>query len=180
MPANRSDSREIPERRFFIKKTLLGAGALTFGSLLPLGCSRTTPSTGVTGMTEFFDDDEAYILLLIARRIITLDAADDGVVHDIIVRLDRYFTESYPEDQREFRRLLTVFNNPVFVFLFSGYFKSFDRMGDAQKDVYLREWMTSSWGFRRTAFQALKRLMMSMYYTHDKSWESIGFDGPLL
>jgi hypothetical protein len=37
--------------------------------------------------------------------------------------------------------------------------------------------MTSSFGFRRTGFQALKRLSMSMHYTDERSWEEIGFHG---
>jgi hypothetical protein len=50
-------------------------------------------------------------------------------------------------------------------------------MDSAGQDSYLEGWMTSSLGFRRTGFQALKRLSMSMHYTDAHSWEEIGFHG---
>lgn len=170
----------LRERRFFITKSLLGTGALMFAQFLPLGCSRMPESLAGYQNLTFFDDGEAYLLTLIVARIIPLDDNDGEDIRNVMARLDRYFAAAYPEDQREFKRLLTVFNNPIFVFLFSGSARSFDRMNDTQKDSYLRGWMTSSWGFRRTAFQALKRLIMSMHYTRDESWPAIGFRGPLV
>jgi len=172
--------RPKTDRRFFIKKTLLGAGALAVAQFLPIGCTRTPPVLKIYEELEYFSDEEAYLLSCIAKRIVPLgdDAGRD--LHDVIIRLDRFFVDAFPEDQREFGRLLSVFNNPIFVFLFSGSFKSFDRMPDDQKDAYLRGWMISAWGFRRTAFQALKRLLMSMHYTRDESWVEIGYGGPLV
>lgn len=180
MDSNLNTSYSSTGRRFFIKKTLLGAGVLVFAQFLPLGCSRTPPSLEMYEEMEFFKSEEAYLLSHIAGRIIPLTDNDQSDLHDVIVRLDRYFIEAYPEDQKQFSRLLTVFNNPIFVFLFSGSFTSFDRMPDVQKDAYLRGWMTSIWKFRRTAFQALKRLIMSMHYTRDESWIEIGFGGPII
>lgn len=173
-------NRTKPDRRFFIKKSFLGAGALLFAHYLPLGCTRTPPAMKIYDELEFFSNEEAYLLSLIAERILPLRNNSERDLYDVIHRLDRFFVDSYPEDQKEFGRLLTVFNNPVFVFLFSGSLTSFDRMRGDRKDAYLRGWMVSVWGFRRTAFQALKRLLMSMYYTRDESWKEIGYDGPLV
>ena len=54
---------------------------------------------------------------------------------------------------------------------------SFLNMTLAVKDSYLHDWMTSSLGFRRTGFQALKRVSMSMFYTDSRTWKEIGYDG---
>lgn len=180
MSDNQPDERTYPDRRFFIKKSLLGGGALAFARFLPIGCTRTPPAVKEYEDIEFFSSEETYLLSLIAERILPLGDDADHDLHDVILRLDRFFIDAYPEDQKEFGRLLTVFNNPIFVFLFSGSFISFDRMSDDQKDAYLRGWMISAWSFRRTAFQALKRLLMSMYYTRDESWVEIGYGGPLV
>ncbi len=167
-------------RRFFIKKSLLGVGSLFLAQFLSLGCSRTPSSFELFDGVEFFSDDEIYLLSLIAKRIIPLDDGNEHDLRDVLIRLDRFFLDAFPEDQTDFRRLLTVFNNPIFIFLFSASFRSFDRMPEAEKDEYLRGWMVSRWGFRRTAFQALKRLIMSVHYTRDESWERIGYGGPLV
>lgn len=180
MSRNNDASSSSTGRRFFIKKTLLGTGALAFAQFLPVGCSRHLPASEKYENLEFFSAEEAYLLSQIAGRIIPLHEGEESHLYDVIERLDEYFAGAFPEDQKEFSRLLTVFNNPVFVFIFSGSFTSFDRMSDTQKDAYLRGWMISIWGFRRTAFQALKRLIMSMHYTRDASWAEIGFGGPLI
>jgi hypothetical protein len=48
-------------------------------------------------------------------------------------------------------------------------------MSTESQDDYLEGWMTSRLGFRRTGFQALKRLCMSMYYTDPASFSAIGY-----
>jgi len=180
MRGNPSAKRRSFDRRFFIKKSLLGSGSLFLAQFLPLGCSHTPSSFEVYGGTEFFTREEIYLMSLIAKRIIPLDDGNEHDLRDVLIRLDRFFVDAFPEDQTKFRRLLTVFNNPIFIFFFSGSVRSFDRMPDTEKDDYLRDWMLSRWGFRRTAFQALKRLIMSMHYTRDESWEKIGYGGPLV
>jgi hypothetical protein len=180
MIGNPFEKHRSSDRRFFIKKSLLGASSLLLAQFLPLGCSGTPSSFEAYDDADFFSDDETYLLSLITKRIIPLDDGNEHDLHDVLIRLDRFFVDAFPEDQKEFRRLLIVFNNPIFIFIFSGSVRSFDRMPDAERDDYLRGWMTSRWGFRRTAFQALKRLIMSMHYTRDETWEKIGYGGPLV
>jgi hypothetical protein len=167
-------------RRFFIKKSLLGIGVMTLGGFLSPGTARKTEPVFKHGELHFFDNEESEVVSLIVRSLISAKYASPEDIRDVVIRLDRYFEEAYPEDQSEFRRLLVVFNNPIFVLFFSGYLKSFTSMSDIQREEYLYSWMTSAWGFRRTAFQALKRLCMSMHYTRDSSWRHIGYAGPLL
>jgi hypothetical protein len=176
----RSTPEFQPERRFFIRKSIFGAAAVTVGGYLSLGSIRSAIAAFDPDDLHFFDMDESEVLLSLARSMLPAANVSTEDIRDVVVRLDRYFDNAYPEDQKEFRRLLVVFNNPVFVFLFSGYPKSFVSMSELQRNVYITGWMTSSWGFRRTAFQALKRLFMTMHYTRDASWNSIGYGGPLV
>lgn len=180
MKSGRNHLNDPSGRRFFIKKSFLGASAFAVAGFLPIGCSHSPPSTDFPDGMDYFDAGETYLLSHIIRRIVPLSHDDNDTLRDVLIRLDRFFIDSPPEDQREFGRLLTVFNHPAFVFIFGGSFKSFDRMSDKEKDEYLRGWMISSLGFRRTAFQALKKLIMSMYYTRDESWNAIGYAGPLV
>jgi hypothetical protein len=53
-------------------------------------------------------------------------------------------------------------------------------MSPQDKDSYLEDWMTSNLGFRRTGFQALKRISLSMFYTDSRSWTEIGYEGMFL
>jgi hypothetical protein len=176
----RSEPGFQPERRFFIKKSIFGAAAVTICGYLPLSSIRNTFAAFNPDDLRFFDEDESVVLLSLTRSFLSGTNVSPDDINDVVLRLDRYFDNAYPEDQKEFRRLLVVFNNPVFVFLFSGYLKSFVSMSELQRNEYITGWMTSSWGFRRTAFQALKRLFMTMHYTRDASWNNIGYGGPLV
>jgi hypothetical protein len=79
--------------------------------------------------------------------------------------------------QDQLHQLFTVFNAPFFTFLFDFRFCSFLNMSALDKDSYVLDWMTSKFGFRRTGFQALKRVSLSMFYTDSRSWKEIGYEG---
>ncbi|MEK6650322.1 MAG: hypothetical protein AABY75_05060, partial [Bacteroidota bacterium] len=91
--------------------------------------------------------------------------------------MDNYLAGADPEVQDQFHQLLTVFNSGIAAFLFDFRTSSFLGMSPEERSSYLRDWMESPIGFRRTAFTALKRVAMSTYYSHPSSWASIGFDG---
>jgi hypothetical protein len=92
-------------------------------------------------------------------------------------RADQFLAGADPEVQDQLHQLFTVFNAAFFTFLFDFRLTSFLNMSASDKDSYVRDWMTSSLGFRRTAFQALKRVCLSMFYTDNRSWKEIGYEG---
>ena len=49
-----------------------------------------------------------------------------------------------------------------------------------QRRLELSRWLLMRLAFRRTGFQALKRLCVSMYYTDKVSWDAIGYSGMFL
>jgi hypothetical protein len=93
------------------------------------------------------------------------------------VRADQFLAGADPEVQDQFHQLLSVFNAPFFTFLFDFRGSSFLNMSPGDKDSFIEDWMTSKFSFRRSGFQALKRVSMSMFYTESRSWKDIGYEG---
>ena len=140
------------------------------------------PSSPHPAGLVFFSGEEYQIVQAIARRIIGPDSSiGDGPDHtDVAHRADRFLAGADPEVQEQFHQLLIVFNSPPFPFLFDFRLSSFLVMSPEDQNAYLEDWMTSTLGFRRTAFQALKRLCASMYYTDARTWGEIEYEGMFL
>jgi hypothetical protein len=56
----------------------------------------------------------------------------------------------------------------------------FSSLDDAGRDASLRGWAESRFALRRSAFLALRNLAFLGYYSQDATWQSIGYQGPLL
>ena len=170
---------ESASRRKFLKETLFGAVSLSVGKIVPSGMLFAGDLTRVPRDLVYFSPKEFLIFESAAERLIGAPppgqpgSAEMGVAS----RADQFLGGADPEVQEQFHQLLTVFNAPLFAFLFDFRFSSFLSMSPQDKDSYLEDWMTSSLGVRRTGFQALKRICMSMFYTHSRSWKEIGYEG---
>lgn len=122
------------------------------------------------------------IMRAVAARIVgaaEVTSTGENVI-DTALRADEFLSLADTEIQEQFHQLLTVFNGPVFAFLFDFRFSSFLDMNPEDQESYLEDWMTSPLTFRRQAFVALKRLSLSMYYTDRRSWEDIRYSGLFL
>ncbi len=153
--------------------------ALSVAGLIPASASPTLLSPEIERQLQFFSAKEYLIMKSVSDRLIgTLnDVAPTPDQVGTTFRADKFLAGSDPEIQDQFHQLLTVFNAPIFTFLFDFRFSSFINMNPNDQDSYLEDWMTSYIGFRRTAFQALKRTSLSMFYTNEQSWKEIGFEG---
>jgi hypothetical protein len=173
-------SRErITTRRKFLKETLSGATFLAASNLIPSEVLLAGDLIQVPKNLTFFSPREYLIFEAIAERMIGLPSSEQPSVTDVGVasRADQFLAGADPEVQDQLHQLFTVFNAAFFAFLFDFRFSSFRNMSAADKDSYILDWMTSKFGFRRTAFQALKRLSLSMFYTDSRSWKEIGYEG---
>ena len=74
---------------------------------------------------------------------------------------------------------LTAFDNPAVGLLVSGKPRRFTQLRAAEQDEVLEGWEESRIGTRRTVFQALRRLILSTYYSLPQSYPDIGYRGPL-
>ncbi len=170
---------ESVSRRKFLKRTLFGAALLSVAKIVPSGTLFADDLTSVPQNLVYFSPKEFLVFEAAADRLIGTpppgqhSSAEIGVA----ARADQFLGGADPEVQEQFHQLLSVFNAPLFTFLFDFRLSSFVAMSPEDKDTYLEDWMTSSLRVRRTGFQALKRVCMSMFYTHSGSWKEIGYEG---
>jgi len=169
-------------RRKFLRETLFGVAVLSAAKLIPFDIARADIAAEIRLPLKFFSPNEFLIMQAVAERIVGTPARNGptaGAVN-VALRADQFLIGADPEVQEQFHQLLTVFNAALFTFLFEFRFSSFVDMSPEDQDSYLQSWMTSSYEFRRTAFQALKRISLSMFYTEGRSWNEIGYDGMFL
>ena len=177
---NRRDAPEYGEgRRRFMRQTLFGAAALFVAPVLSSRLIHAQIPPGTAGKLQFFSNQEYLVVSAAAARLTGHIPGEpgSGQTVDTALRADTFLGTEDPEIQEQIHLLLTMFNSPITAFIFNFKFSGFLSMDPAGQDRYLEGWMTSSLGFRRTGFQALKRLSMSMHYTDERSWEEIGFHG---
>ena len=161
---------------------MVGVAALSAAKLIPLDHAYAALPAEVSEQLKFFSPMEFSIVQNVARRIVGANLPGYGTVDDVNValRADAFLAGAETEIQDQFHELLTVFNGAVFAFLFDFRFSSFVNMAPEDQDAYLSSWMTSGLSFRRTAFQALKRITLSLFYTDSRSWREIHYDGMFL
>ncbi len=172
----------VSSRRKFLRETLFGAIMLSAAKLIPFDIARADVAGEIRPLLKVFSPNEFLIMQAVAERIVGTPAGTGPTAEkvNVALRADQFLIDTEPEVQEQFHQLLTVFNGALFTFLFEFRFSSFINMSPEDQDSYLQSWMTSSYEFRRTAFQALKRISLSMFYTESRSWNEIGYDGMFL
>lgn len=89
-----------------------------------------------------------------------------------------------PGSARDFRRVLSVFDSPFYNLVLTGKPKRFSSLPAVERERYMAAWRDSSIPLKRTAFQALKRLVCFLYYASsdasgsNPNWRDIGYPGP--
>jgi hypothetical protein len=166
-------------RRKFLKESLVGVGLLFASKFIPSESLLAGELGQVPNDLAFFSAREYLIFEAVAERIIGTPFPGQPGVRDVGVafRADQFLAGADPEVQDQLHQLFTVFNAAFFTFVFDFRLTSFVNMSATDKDSYILDWMTSRIGFRRTAFQALKRTALSMFYTDSRSWKEIGYEG---
>lgn len=125
---------------------------------------------------KVLSNQECRILKAVCDRI--LPQASEVYRMDLAKKIDSTLANVRSKYGRDLKRLLFVFEyaGPVFGFVF----KRFTRMNPEEQDHYLTGWERSRFGFKRTAFQVLKRLTLAAFYGSEESWRDIGYRGPWL
>lgn len=166
-------------RRQFLKRTFAGSMFL-LGAQSSQAIARSLLGLPTQDSLKYLSQKEFTILGAVASRVIGLTGDEPMKTADVATRADEFLSTSDPDIQDQFHTLLNAFNAPFFTFLFDWRFSSFIAMSPEDQDSYLEDWMTSALAFRRTGFQALKRICLSMYYTDSRSWPEIHYDGMFL
>jgi hypothetical protein len=166
-------------RRAFLKESFAGMVCLSLGgALIPF--ARFNSARPIPDNLQFLSSHEFVLLQTIMERLVGRTKQDGLMPERIMIDADRYLAAEDPENQEEFHQLLTVFDAPLFTFLFDFRFSSFLNMSAHDQETYLEDWMTSAFEFRRRGFQALKRLCHGIYYADPESWDEIGYEGMFL
>jgi gluconate 2-dehydrogenase subunit 3-like protein len=94
----------------------------------------------------------------------------------VAARLDVYLSKMDRGIAEQIAQLLDLFEWSPIVFDFKP--ARFTFLTPDQRDEVMHAWATSRFEFRRTGFQALRRLSMAGYYGQEGSWKAIGYEGP--
>ena len=89
-----------------------------------------------------------------------------------------------PGNAKDFRRVISAFESPLYNLILSGKPVRFSKLNPASRERYLQAWRDSPIPLKRSAFQALKRLTLFLAYAsiddrgRNPNWEDIGYPGP--
>jgi choline dehydrogenase-like flavoprotein len=111
-------------------------------------------------------------------------SASDLSVDELLA--DAVQNSMQPGNARDFRRVLSVIDSPLYNLLLTGRPVRFSRLDPAAREQYLASWRDSSLALKRTAFQALKRLTLFLAYASmdakgtNPNWAELGYPGASL
>ena len=161
-------------RRAFLKGLALVASATSLGGFASsCGGYKERPTN-----LKFLDDKGYAVISAFADRIVPKDgpypegALDCGVVEFF----DEFAATDYPEVQKDFKSVITLLEHGPLFLQFK--FKRFTEMGTDEQDEYLKSWEDNNIALLRGAFLGVKKLCMMGFYTSEKVWPHIGYDGP--
>jgi hypothetical protein len=160
-------------RRGIVGTILLAAAGATAAFWWPT--RRRKPRPGL----RVFDEREASILAAVAASVLAIEpGAPSAEDVDVVGRVDALLARSPAAVQREFARLLHLFENGTTGLITATGWTSFTAAGPATREARLRAWETSRIAIFRTGFQAMKRICCACYYSSPSSWAAFGYPGP--
>ncbi|MBZ5536620.1 MAG: gluconate 2-dehydrogenase subunit 3 family protein [Acidobacteriia bacterium] len=160
-----------------MKKTTLGLVALSFARVAFSNSLRANGVSSAKAGLWFLTPKQIRVLEAICDRMVPAGEGVPGAADlKVAAHLDVYLSTMDRGIAEQVAQLLDVFEWSPLVFDFKP--ARFTSLTPAQRDEVLRAWATSRFEFRRTGFQALRRLSMAGYYGQEGSWKTIGYDGP--
>jgi hypothetical protein len=90
--------------------------------------------------------------------------------------LDDFIGHLAPKKQRELKVVLTLFDLAAVPL----HGRRFARLSPERRAKYVEGWMTSRLPPRRIIFRSLRSLCRILYYEDDRTWNAIGYDGPIV
>ncbi|MDF1661114.1 MAG: gluconate 2-dehydrogenase subunit 3 family protein [Planctomycetota bacterium] len=167
-------------RRSLLKRGLFGGLILGMGGVFAYQQSGYELKKEKAEALKILGAKEFIVLQAIAARVLASD--EDGAPEanevGVVEWIDGYLHRQSSWVQKDFLMLLNAIEHagPVMDFQFS----RFTRMSAKQQDKVLGNWARSRLGLRKQGFSALKGLCVMAYYRHPKTWDMLGYDGPLV
>ncbi len=147
---------------------LLAAGAV--GLALQPGATQAPP-----GELVALDAKTWSIVAAVAE---TLLPADAPASIDVASRVDAQLGRMHPADVAEFKQLLGLLENGLVGLFFGGGFRPFTQSTRAQRAAVLAGWRGSDIMLLRTAFKAVRGLVITSFYSHPAAYSFAGYPGP--
>lgn len=166
------------KRRKFLKAgggiglaALAGAGALF---------SRGTKRVALpTEALQFFTEREYSIFHAVAETVLVLPAkAPSADQMKVTLLADRHLARLDEDAQRDFHRLLGLFDNALAGLLLTGTTAPFTQLSPEKRHAFLKKWEMHRIGALRSGYQALKRLACACYYGNRETYAALGYAGP--
>ncbi|HWP35337.1 MAG TPA: gluconate 2-dehydrogenase subunit 3 family protein [Thermodesulfobacteriota bacterium] len=172
-------ARAVLSRRRFLKVGLAGTAVVVLGGA-GLALRRTLLREGPAGGLATLTPQEFSIFAAIADRVCPPggEGAPGAAALEVARRADRLLATLDEPAQREFKLLLHLVESALVGFLFEGRLRPFTRLPPAEQDRVLASWGGSRLAFRRTGYEAVKRLAGALYYADRRTWARIGYPGP--
>ena len=163
------------DRRTFLRGSAGGVAALAAATLLPAGCAGYPPVANL----RLFSAKEFAVLEALAD---TFVPAADGVASatglDVAGHLDRRLSVEPALVRKQLKQAVLLVE-------YGGFWwgparARFTRMSPAARAQYMEEWMAADSAFRRQVGQLFRRAIIQAYYSDERTWAGIGYDGPFV
>lgn len=171
--------RRLSRRRFF-RLGAAGTIALGAGGLLAWHSSGYEVPSAVSRRLANLSEKEYLIVEALADRILR---SDDGALPpprevDTALSVDALLSTLHPADRRDLLRLLHVIEHALPPW--EGMLSRFTRLDGAEQDAVLEAMQSGSSHLMRAGFEGIKSICALAYFRDDRTWEAIGYDGPLV
>jgi hypothetical protein len=128
---------------------------------------------------QYFSEREYSIFHAIAGTVLVLPAgAPSAEKLQVALHADRHLARLDEDAQRDFHRLLGLFDNALAGLLLTGTTAPFTQLSPEGRTAFLAKWQTHRVGAIRSGYQALKRLACACYYGNPESYATLGYPGP--
>jgi hypothetical protein len=174
--ATSTSATVVLSRRGFLRAGAITSGALIGAGLLG-GCVRSSPALD-DEHPEVLSRRELAILAAIAERVITpADGTPTARDARVARRIDRELVFNEGTLAGDVRAALALVEYSPFLDL---RLRPFTRLPAEEQDAHLQACAQSVWTTRRNAFSGLRFLCLFFYYSDDRTWRSIGYDGTMV
>lgn len=163
------------DRRTFLRGTAGGVAALSVATLLPTGCGGYPSVANLRTLTA---KEYAVLRTLIGTCLPPVRGLPSAQDLDIAGYLDRFLAEESATVRKQMKQALLLLE-------YGGFWYGpercrFTRMTAGAQEAYLRGWLESSSPFRRQVAQTFRRAAFNTYYGDERTWDAIGYEGPLV
>lgn len=162
-------------RRRLLQLGLGGGALLSLGALglaLQPGSSEAPPAA-----LEVLDARTWTILAAVADTLAPPSGPSPRALQ-VAVRVDRQLGRMHPADAAEVIQAVQLLENGLVGLFFGGGVRPFTESTPAQRAAVLEGWRTSSLPLLRTAFRAIRGLVVTAYYSHPEAYVAAGYPGP--